>query len=171
MAAVRDRGGRRASGSNPAPSPTPRRRARRTRRPVRPAEDVHEDVDPAKAVKDTLCHACATRGRCDVRGDVVHVSVSVSGYRACRGDDCRTSVAQHIDDGRADALGAGGDERAAPGQFEIEAHGAISSRAILSPSRMKRYWSSTGLPGNSPVTRPVTVVWSPETWTPSCSTV
>jgi hypothetical protein len=44
----------------------------------------------------------------------------------------------HLDDGRADALGADGHERTSTGQFEIEADGAISSRAILSPSRVKR---------------------------------
>jgi pimeloyl-ACP methyl ester carboxylesterase len=121
--------------------------------------------------EETLRDSRAARSRRHVRGDVVHASVCVSGNCACRRDDCCTSVVQHIDDSRADALRAGGDERAAPCQFEIEAHGAISSRAILSPSRVKRYWRSTGLPGKSPVTRPVTVVWSPETWAPSRSTV
>src|SRR6266853_2382918 len=101
-----------------------------------------------------------TRFDCDWSSDV------------CSSDlDCRTTVVQHLDDGRADALRAGGDEHAPTGQFEIEAHGPISSRAILSPSRVNRYWRSTGLPGKSPVTRPVTVVWSPETWAPSRSTV
>ena len=39
----------------------------------------------------------------------------------------------------------------------IEAHSAISSLAILSPSSAKRYRSSTGLPGKSPATRAVTM--------------
>src|SRR6202008_5081351 len=95
---------------------------------------------------------------------VVHASRGVRGTGSRRRDPRPTGVVQPLDDGRADALGAGGDERAATGQFKLEAHGAISSRAILSPSRVKRYWRSTGLPGKSPVTRPVTVVWFPETW-------
>ena len=98
-------------------------------RGVRPAEHIHEDVDPAEAAEEALRDGRAARSRRNVRGNVVHASVCVSGNLACRRDDCRTSVVQHIDDGRADALRAGGDE---------QAHGAISSRAILSPSRVKR---------------------------------
>ena len=42
----------------------------------------------------------------------------------------------------------------------IEAHAVISSLAIEAPSSVKRYFSSTGLPGKSPVTRAVTALES-----------
>jgi hypothetical protein len=51
-------------------------------------------------------------------------------------------------------------------QEEIEAHAVISSLAIEAPSSVKRYFSSTGLPGKSPVTRAVTVTSGPRSKLP-----
>ena len=51
------------------------------------------------------------------------------------------------------------------------AHAVITSLAIEAPSSVKRYCSSTGLPGKSPVTRAVTVTSVPETSTASGSLV
>ena len=72
---------------------------------------------------------------------------------------------------RADPLRPGRDERSAARESEIEAHAVISSLAIVAPSSVKRYRSSTGLPGKSPVTRAVTVTSGPETSTASGSLV
>ncbi len=58
--------------------------------------------------------------------------------RAGRRDDPRAGVAQRIRDRRADALGAAGDERAAAGKLQIEAHGMTSRRAILPRSSRKK---------------------------------
>ena len=53
---------------------------------------------------------------------------------------------------------------------EVQASSQYPGGVALRFARVKRYRRSTGLPGKSPVTRPVTVAWSPETWTPSRST-
>jgi hypothetical protein len=55
-----------------------------------------------EAVEDTLLDGRASRSRRNVRGDVVHASGCLSGNRACRRDDYRTSLVQLIDDGRGD---------------------------------------------------------------------
>ena len=111
-------------------------------------------IEPAREDATNAMRSATSR-------DVGHVSVCVSGNRACRRDDCRTSVVQHIDNGRPETLDAGGDECAPTGQFEIEAHGAISSRAILSPSTVKRIgdrrgsWGSLPSRGRSPWSGPL----------------
>src|SRR5216683_475809 len=62
-------------------------------------------------------------------------------------------VTQYGHDGGTDALCATSDERTAVSEFEVEAHGMISSDAILSPSSRKKNRRLTGLPGKLPVRR------------------
>src|SRR6202047_4675683 len=62
-------------------------------------------------------------------------------------------VTQYGHDGGADAHCATRDKRTAVSEFEVEAHGMISSDAILSPSSRKKNRRSTGLPGKLPVRR------------------
>src|SRR5262245_46458969 len=141
------------------------------RRCLRPAKNVHDDVDGAKMGESALGDCSATDGRREVRRDVMHARDDIARQRPGSGHDVRTRLRQNLDDRGSDAFRPAGHERATTGELEVEDHGLISSLATLSPSTAKWYRSSRGLPGKSPVSRARTTTSSPKTSTVSGSLV
>jgi hypothetical protein len=102
------------------------------------------DVNAAEVVERGSRDIRAPLACRQVRCNVAHPRAIVTRRRTCRRGDNRAVLPQDRDDGGADPLRACRDERAAAREPGIEAHVVISSLAILSPSRAKRYRSSTG---------------------------
>ena len=82
-------------------------------RRLRAAEHVDDDVDAAQVVEGALSDKGATLSRRDVRRDVVHAGKRAARNRASRGHHARAVLSQHLDDGGADSLRPGRDERSA----------------------------------------------------------
>src|ERR1700674_2051192 len=122
-----------------------------TRRCARSAHDIDDDVDPAKLFRNRGCQGGAGVCRRKVRRDEMHT------FRQClgRGTGGRyyldADVTQYGHDGGPNALCATRDKRTTVSELKVEAHGMISSDAILSPSSPKKNRRSTGLPGKLPV--------------------
>src|ERR1700687_1743810 len=122
-----------------------------TRRCARSAHDIDDDVDPAELFRNRGCQGGAAVCRRKVRRDEMHT------FRQClgRGTGGRyyldADVTQYGHDGGPNALCATRDKRTTVSELEVEAHGMISSDAILSPSSPKKNRRSTGLPGKLPV--------------------
>ena len=90
-------------------------------RRLRAAEHIDDDVDAAQVLERALCDKGAPLSRRDVRRDVVHAGKRVAPNRASRGHHVRAVLSQHFDDGGADSLRPGRDERSATRESKIEA--------------------------------------------------
>ena len=86
------------------------------------------NVDPAKLFKRCPHHGGATLRRGDI-GRYVSDAIPRDRWHGARGrDDLRALLAEHIDDGCANAFRAARNERAASFKFEVEVHGMIPER-------------------------------------------
>ena len=95
-------------------------------------------IDAAEAVAHFRGHTGAALRRGDVGGDIVHALERLRRRLTGGGGDPCAGFAQGLDHGRADPPGSARHQRAGALQAEIDAHIPISSRAILSPARVKR---------------------------------
>lgn len=92
---------------------------------------------PPRCGERVASHPRAAFDGRDVGCDVMHAR-RVAGHGTCGCDNLDASLDEGRDDRRADALRTSCDQRAAVFQFEIETHGAISSRVMSPPARVKR---------------------------------
>src|ERR1700730_13878773 len=97
------------------------------------AEHIDENVDPAKLFKHCPHHGGATLRRGDI-GRYVSAAIPRDRWHGARGrDDLYSLLAEHINDGCANAFRAARNERAASFKFEVEVHGMIPERVNTGP--------------------------------------
>ena len=122
------------------------------------AGDVDDDVHAAVAGR-LLDHVVGSLDGGDVGGEELVCGEVLHGVAADRGDVCPGGF-QACGHGGAGSPGAARDEGALAGQvLGLDAwcasHGAMRSRVIRSPARVKSHFSSAVPPGKLPVSRPV----------------
>src|SRR5712664_4230526 len=135
---------------------------------IRPSDIVHQDVESAPLLlnaTDYILHACS---RTDIRLYEESNRLPIRQRRACSRCDGSATQSKATHHSLSHALRATSHQNSLALKLISRnaerighRHGRISSEAILSLKSLKIWSSSTGLPGNSPVSRARTVTLSP----------
>src|SRR6266403_5024608 len=136
---------------------------------IRPSDIVHQDVESTPLLlnaPDYIVHACS---RTDIRLYEERNRLPFRQRRACSRCDGSATQSKTAHHRLSHAFCAAGYQNPLAPKFILRnregvcrRHDRISREAILSPESLKMWSSSTGLPGNSPVSRARTVTKSPK---------